>query len=291
MADSTHLERWIIGKKLGTAHAFINALLPTLELNKLCDEYDDSIVYALSGIPFFYSSMSDNAWQRDSIGFVEDLLYHLKLEFEIISGFGGVYNKEYFESRIHEHLYLRKPIIARLCASGEWIQINAFDQVEKALIVKSVSCMPERLDDWYHKVDHIVLYTYPAFPYAFDPDWICSSIRQTIFGQEIDHQPIDQKQTSEYILLDTLKYRLTVLDIRTRLAARSLTKLARYRKDFCETENYYQMIIDEIQACRQALHDAGGVDSHLYSLFSLERSAFSSLVHWLDIYAPQGARL
>ncbi len=35
------------------AHKFIRALLPTLELNKLCREYDDSIVYALLGTLFF----------------------------------------------------------------------------------------------------------------------------------------------------------------------------------------------------------------------------------------------
>ena len=115
--------------------------------------------------------------------------------------------------------------------------------------------MSERLDEWYHKLDHIVLYTYPAFPYAFDPDWICRSIRQQLFSQTVDSHPVvDDEETAGSIGWEKVRKNLIELDARRHLAVRSLSKLARYREGFWETLNRYRLVIGDILAFQQALY-------------------------------------
>ncbi len=212
-------------------------------------------------------------------------MYFLKEKFEIISAFGGVYNETYFESRILEHLYLRNPIIARLHASGEWVRISTLDRAKNILVVQTAACVWERLDKWYHKLDHIILYTYPVFPYTFEPDWICRSIRQQIFSRMIDNHPVvDDDEITGSNGLETVPKNLTELNARRHLAIRSLSKLARYREGFRETLHRYRLVIGKIQTCQQALNDTTGIVYHLNSLISMDRNAKSSLIRWMDRY-------
>lgn len=298
MGEQSFYENSVSYERLGPGHKFIGILLSTLKLDHLCHEYDDSIVYALSGVPFFSTLTAEGTWQPDmeaaweTIKFVEDLLYNLKLEFEVISAFGGIYNEEYFVSRIYEHLYLRNPIITKLRTNREWVNIENYNQSDKSLTIKYASGVTKCLDNWYSKLDDIVLYAYPNQTYIFNPNLICQSIsRQALNLRIIDQWSTTDNVSRKIICRDSILERLKVLKIYKSYAIHCMVKLAEFWEGFQETVNGYRRIMSEIESCCQILNsteNGEAIASHLSTLFSLEQETIFNLLHWINIYIPQG---
>ena len=90
------------------------------------------------------------------IKYMQKLMFEIGYEFDIVEKLGGIYNENYYQYRIAEHLYLNKPIIARnISGRSDWSIIIGINGPLNQLLVRTAK-ETSWINSWYDSIEEMI---------------------------------------------------------------------------------------------------------------------------------------